>query len=187
MPDPSKDFTPIRDDYEFFATHSTESEYRPRRLRRTSPVVLPARRADPHARLRLRPRLRSRAASWSGPLGRQDRLDLALVEPSAGVSPAGRRAARGHDRPPRPCLNASFRSAMVRRVRSDPRPTMSSTYVPQLETALGRIVRVLDPDGLFLTAIADRDNFLIDLWFRVLSTASATHALPDLRGRGIGP
>ena len=60
------------------------------------------------------------------------------------------------------------------RVRSDPRPTMPSTFVPELETALGRIVpERMDPDGLFLTAIADRDNFLIDLWFRVLSTASA--------------
>jgi trans-aconitate 2-methyltransferase len=39
-------------------------------------------------------------------------------------------------------------------------------YVPELGAALDRIVRALDHRGLFLTAIAGRDNALVDLWFR---------------------
>ena len=97
MPNPSKDFTPIRDDFEFFATHSTESEYRPRRLRRnvsgrSHPPAGPIRMLDfgcsPQAQFTGRFLERAR-------LGGQAAWTWHMVEPSAGLSPAGRRAARG--------------------------------------------------------------------------------------------
>jgi len=163
MPDPSKDFTPIRDDYEFFATHSTESESDldayAERLRSFSPPAGPIRMLDfgcgPGS---FTGRFLERAA-WG-----QDRLDLALVEPSAAYcQQAVERLGAMTDRPVR-----AWGELPVGLVREFDLILANHVlyFVPELETALGRIVRALDPDGLFLTAIADRDNFLIDLWFR---------------------
>jgi trans-aconitate 2-methyltransferase len=163
MPDPSKDFTPIRDDYEFFAEHSTEAaadlDAYAERLRSFDPPAGPVRMLDfgcgPGSfTARFLDRL-----GWGG-----DRLDLALVEPSA-----------------------TYRQQAVERLGTmtdapirawDTLPTGSERafdlilsnhvlyYVPELPATLDRIVRALDQRGLFLTAIAGRDNALVDLWFR---------------------
>jgi hypothetical protein len=60
MPDPSKDFTPIRDDYEFFAENSTEAvadlDAYAERLRSFEPPAGPS-------------PARSPPASWTGSAG----------------------------------------------------------------------------------------------------------------------
>ena len=147
-----------------FATHSTESESDldayAERLRSFSPPAGPIRMLDfgcgPGS---LTGRFLERAA-WG-----QDRLDLALVEPSVAYrQQAVERLGAMTDRPVRAW--GELPVGLVRGVRSDPRQPCPLLRPRARETALGRIVRALDPDGPFLTAIADRDNFLIDLWFR---------------------
>ena len=163
MPDPSKDFTPIQDEYEFFETRSTEAaadlDGYAERLGAFDPPEAPIRMLDfgcgPGSfTARFLDRL-----GWTG-----DRLDLALVEPSE----AYRR--RALDR---------LEARTTRPIRSWSELPPESVgefdlilsnhvlyYVPELERTLGRIVRALAPNGLFLTAIAGRDNALVDFWFQ---------------------
>jgi SAM-dependent methyltransferase len=163
MSDPSKDFTPIQDDYHFFATHSTEADadldaY----VERLRSFGLPA------GRIRMldfgcgpgsfTARFLERVG-WRG-----DRVDLALVEPSS----AYRRQAVER-------LTA-LTAGPIRAWDELPAEPVRGLdlilsnhalyYVPMLEVALGRIVGTLGANGLFLTAIAGRDNALVDLWFR---------------------
>jgi trans-aconitate 2-methyltransferase len=163
MSDPRKDFTPIQDEYEFFAEHSTEAgadlDAYVERLRSFDPAAGPIRMLDfgcgPGS---FTARFLERVG-WRG-----DRLDLALVEPSS----AYRRQAVER-----------LTALTARPIRAwDELPAGSVGgldlilsnhvlyYVPELEAALGRIVRALGADGLFLTAIAGRDNALVDFWFR---------------------
>jgi trans-aconitate 2-methyltransferase len=162
MPDPSKDFTPIRDDYDFFADNSTEADADldayAERLRSFDPPAGPVRMLDfgcgPGS---FTARFLDRAG-WGA-----DRLDLALVEPSA----AYRRQAVGRlgamtRRPIRawaalpPDSGAAFDVILSNH---------ALYYVPELEEALDRLVRAMAPRGLFLAAVAGRDNALVDLWF----------------------
>jgi SAM-dependent methyltransferase len=163
MSDPSKDFTPIQDDYEFFATHSTEAaadlDGYAERLRSFEPPAGPIRMLDfgcgPGS---FTARFLERVG-WG-----EDRLDLALVEPSSAYRrQAVERLAARTMRPIRawdelPAESAEgFDLILSNHVLY---------YVPDLEPTLGRIVRSLTANGLFLTAIAGRDNALVDLWFR---------------------
>src|SRR5262245_40844411 len=163
MSDPSKDFTPIQDEYDFFLSHSTvadaDLDAYVERLRSFDPPVGPIRMLDfgcgPGS---FTARFLERVG-W-----RDDRLDLALVE-----------------------LSSAYRRQAVDRLTAlTARPIHAwgdlptgwpqgfdlilanhvFYYVPELEPALGCIVRALDSNGLFLTAIAGRDDSLVDLWFR---------------------
>jgi trans-aconitate 2-methyltransferase len=163
MPDPSKDFTPIRGDYEFFAENSTEAEADldayAERLRSFDPPAGPGRMLD----FGCGPG--SFTARFLDRLGWDDqRLDLALVEPSAAyrrqaVERLGAttvRPLRAWDGLP-PGTERAFDLILSNHVLY---------YVPDLGATLDRIVRALDRRGLFLAAIAGRDNALVDLWFR---------------------
>lgn len=163
MPDPSKDFTPIRDDYEFFAQHSSEADADldayAERLRSFAPPAGPIRMLD----FGCGPG--SFTARFLGRLGwSHDRLDLALVEPSAAYrQQAVERLGAMTGRPirawdaPAPASERAFDLILSNHVLY---------YVPELPATLDRIVRALDSGGLFLTAVAGRDNALVDLWFR---------------------
>jgi trans-aconitate 2-methyltransferase len=163
MSGPSKDFTPIQDDYEFFAVHSTEADADRsayiERLRSFDPPAGPIRMLDfgcgPGS---FTARFLERSG-WQG-----DRLDLTLVEPSEDY----RRQA---------VERLTSRTAYPVRAWGElPAGSVEEFdlilsnhvlyYVPDLEAALGRILGALDVNGLFLTAIAGRDNALVDLWFR---------------------
>ena len=163
MPDPSKDFTPIRDDYDFFASHSTEAESDldayAERLGSFDPPDGPVRMLDfgcgPGS---FTARFIDRAG-WGG-----DRLDLALVEPSAAYrQQAAERLGAMTSRPIRAwdALPAGSEGAFDVILSNH-----ALYYVPELEEALDRLVRALAPRGLLLTAVAGRDNALVDLWFR---------------------
>jgi trans-aconitate 2-methyltransferase len=163
MTDPSKDFTPIQDDYEFFATHSTEPssdlDAYFDRLRSHALPAGPVRMLDfgcgPGT---FTARFLERLALGG------DRLNLSLVEPSD-----------------------AYRRKAVERLKSSTvhpllawagLPTDTSEafnlilsnhvlyYVSELETSLDRLVRALSPGGLFLTTIAGRHNTLVDFWFQ---------------------
>src|SRR5262245_6487499 len=163
MSDPSKDFTPIQDEYNFFATHSTEPDadldaYE-ERLQSFDPPAGPIRMLDfgcgPGS---FTARFLERVG-W-----RDDRLDLTLVEPSS----AYRRQAveRLTARTARPIRAWDALPAGLVRGFDLILSNHVLYYVLELEMALGRIVEALDANGLFLTAIAGRDNALVDLWFR---------------------
>jgi SAM-dependent methyltransferase len=163
MPDPSKDFTPIRDDYEFFAENSTEAaadlDAYAERLRSFEPPSGPGRMLD----FGCGPG--SFTARFLDRLGwNNHRLDLALVEPSAAYrQQAVERLGVMTDRPLRAwdALPLGTERAFDLILSNH-----ALYYVPELEATLDRIVRALDHRVLFLTAIAGRDNALVDLWFR---------------------
>ena len=102
MSDPSKDFTPIQDEYNFFATHSTEPDadldaYE-ERLQSFDPPARPIRMLD----FGCGPG--SFTARFLERVGWRDtRLDLTLVEPSSAYRQASRRAAHSQDRTSDPC------------------------------------------------------------------------------------
>jgi trans-aconitate 2-methyltransferase len=162
MPDPSKDFTPIRDDYEFFAENSTEAtadlDAYAERLRSFDPPAGTTRMLDfgcgPGSfTARFPDRL-----GWGG-----DRLDPALVEPTAAYrQQAVERLGAMTDRPIRAwdALPAGSERAFDLILSHH-----VLYYVPELRATLDGLVRALDHRGLFLTAIAGRDNALVDLWF----------------------
>lgn len=163
MPDPSKDFTPIQDEYDFFATHSTEADADLdayiERLRLFGLPDGPIRMLDfgcgPGSfTIRFLERV-----GWRG-----DRLDLALVEPSS----AYRRQAVERLAALTSCPVRAWDELPAESVRGLDLILSNHVlyYVPELEVALGRIIRTLGANGLFLTAIAGRDNALVDLWFR---------------------
>lgn len=163
MPDPSKDFTPIQDDYEFFATQSTEaaadlSAYA-ERLRAFAPPSRPLRMLDfgcgPGS-------FTARFLDhfhWKG-----DQLDLTLVEPSgayrqqalARLSTKSSHPIRGFDQLPADAIS-QFDLILSNHVLY---------YVPELQATLTGIVDALSPGGLFVTAIAGRHNALVDFWFQ---------------------
>jgi SAM-dependent methyltransferase len=163
MLDPSKDFTPIQGDYDFFAEHSTEAradlDGYAARLRSFELPAGSIRMLD----FGCGPG--SFTARFLDRVGlMRDRLDLALVEPSAPYRcQAVERLLALTDRPIRAWDALPTDSA----VRFD--LILSNHvlyYVPDLETTLDRILSALDPQGLFVTAIAGRDNALVDFWFR---------------------
>jgi trans-aconitate 2-methyltransferase len=163
MSDPSKDFTPIQDEYDFFLSHSTvadaDLDAYVERLRLFGPPAGPIRMLDfgcgPGS---FTARFLERVG-WRG-----DRLDLALVEPSSAYR---RRAVE---------RLAALTAGPVRAWGELPAESVRGLdlilsnhvlyYVPELEVALGRIFRTLGANGLFLTAIAGRDNAIVDFWFR---------------------
>lgn len=163
MTDPSKDFTPIRDDYEFFASHSTEAaadlDAYAERLRAFDPPAGLVRMLDfgcgPGS---FTARFLDRAG-WGG-----DRLHLALVEPSA----AYRRQAveRLVAMTAHPILAWEALPAESEQAFDVILSNHALYYVPELEAKLDRLVGALAPRGVFLTAIAGRENALVDLWFR---------------------
>jgi len=163
MPDPSKDFTPIRDDYEFFATRSDEAENDlngyAERLRTFSPAARPIRMLD----------FGCGPGSFTGRFlermgWRRDQLALTLVEPSSAYREEAVEQLRGIlDRPIRAWGALPDRKAAAFDLILSNHVLY---YVPELEATLGRIIGSLDRDGLFLTAIAGRDNSLVDLWYR---------------------
>jgi SAM-dependent methyltransferase len=188
MPDPSKDFTPIQGDYDFFAAHATEAsadlDAYAERLRSFNPPAGPIRMLDfgcgPGS---FTARFLDRAG-WS-----RDRLDLALVEPSAAYrKQAVERLGTRTDRPIRagdalpPGPSQAFDLILSNHVLY---------YVPELEAALERIIQALAPGGLFLTAIAGRDNALVDFWFRgfpLIGRPVPYHTAEDVEAalRGLG-
>ncbi len=163
MPDPSKDFTPIRDDYEFFATQSDEAEQDlnayAERLGTFAIPARPIRMLDFGCGPGTFTRRFLRRMGWG-----RDRLELTLVEPSAAYrEQAVEHLGATSERPIR-ALNSlpdgearAFDLILSNHVLY---------YVPELDATLGRIIGTLDRDGLFLTAIAGRDNSLVDLWYR---------------------
>src|SRR5262249_27438944 len=152
--------------------------------RRAPPVVRPACRADPHARLRLRSRL------IRGPLPGAGRLARGPPGPGAGrtilgVSPASRRATRGPDGRPGPCLGRAT-GRIGPRTRSDPveprpllRPRVGGGAGPHL------------PDPGREWAVPDGDRRSGQRLNRSLvprlSADRATGALSDGRGGRSGP
>lgn len=163
MTDPSKDFTPIQGDYEFFATHSTEPESDlaayAERLTSFAPPAGPIRVLDFGCGPGTFTSRFLERAGWG-----KDRVDLALVEPSdAYRRQAVERLKGGTDHPIR------ARAGLP----ADSRETFDLIlsnhvlyYVPELETTLSRLARALTPGGLFLTTIAGRKNALVDFWFQ---------------------
>jgi trans-aconitate 2-methyltransferase len=163
MADPSKDFTPIQDDYEFFATHSTEpSSDLDAYSDRLGSHALPA---GPVRILDFGCGPGTFTSRFLERLGvGKDRVNLSLVEPSD----AYRRKAVER-----------LKSSTVHPITAWPGlPTDTSGtfdlilsnhvlyYVSELETSLDRLVRALSPGGLFLTTIAGRHNTLVDFWFQ---------------------
>lgn len=163
MADPSKDFTPIRGDYEFFAAHSTEAaadlDAYAERLRSFDAPAGPLRMLD----FGCGPG--SFTARFLDRLGFEPgRLELTLVEPSEAyrrgaierLGPMARRPIRAAAELA-PAALGEFDLILSNHVLY---------YVPELEAALAHLAAALAPGGLFLTAIAGRDNALVDLWFR---------------------
>jgi trans-aconitate 2-methyltransferase len=163
MSDPSKDFAPIQDEYDFFATHSTEADADldayVERLRSFGLPAGPIRMLDFGCGPGSFTARFLKRVGWRG-----DRLELALVEPSSAyrrqaverLTPLTARPVRAWDELPAESVRG-LDLVLSNHVLY---------YVPELEVALGRIVRTLGENGLFLTAIAGRDNALVDLWFR---------------------
>jgi trans-aconitate 2-methyltransferase len=163
MPDPSKDFTPIRGDYEFFSTHSTEPDADlaayAERLRSFDPPEGPVSFLDFGCGPGSFTAQFLGKASWG-----HDRVSLALVEPSdAYRQQAVERLRAATGRPVRAWaglpdnVNGQFDVILSNHVLY---------YVPSLDDVLLRVVRALAPGGVFLAAVAGRDNALVDLWFR---------------------
>jgi trans-aconitate 2-methyltransferase len=182
VPDPSKDFTPIRDDYEFFAENSTEAaadlDAYAGRLRSFDPPAGTVRMLD----FGCGPG--SFTARFLGRLGWvPDRLDLALVEPSAAYRrQAVERLGAMTGRPVRawdalaPDSLGAFDLILSNH---------ALYYVPELPATLERIVKALGPGGLFLAAVAGRDNALVDLWFRgfpLIGQPVPYHTAEDVEG-----
>lgn len=163
MPDPSKDFTPIQDEYEFFAERSTEA---PADLDGyAGPIAALGPHDGPIRMLDFGCGPGAFTARFLDRFGwRGDRLDLALVEPSEAYR---RRAVdRLEARTSRPIR---ARSELPAESVGEFDVILSNHvlyYVPELERTLGRIVGALAPDGVFVTAIAGRENVLVDFWFR---------------------
>jgi SAM-dependent methyltransferase len=163
MYDPSKDFTPIQNDYAFFETHATEAEADldayAERLGSFEPPAGAIRMLDfgcgPGS---FTARFLDRVG-WRG-----DRVDLALVEPSSAfrqqaverLTPLTTRPIRAWGELPAESAEG-FDLILSNHVLY---------YVPELATTLDRVARSLTANGLFMTAISGRENTLVDFWFR---------------------
>jgi SAM-dependent methyltransferase len=165
---PAKNFGPIADDYAFFETHATEAENDSRayveRLAGIVPATGPIRLLDFGCGSGTFTTRLLQQASW--PRGR---LQLTLVEP---VESARRQAvARLSGYTEHPVIgSATLPSGMI--------PSFDIVlanhvlyYVPELRSQLARLIDVLSPAGVFVTAIAPRTNALVGFWisaFRLL-------------------
>lgn len=158
----TKDFGPIRDDYEFFVEHATEtaedlSAYRrelqrlPRDGRRLAMLDFGC--GDG----RFTQLLLNQCLS-------DDQLDLSLVEPQPAYrdAAAARLQRYSHHR-----LHAwsSLTEAMDERFDLIV-ANHSLYYVPDLQQSVTGLLNVLADDGLFVAAMAGRENRLIQFWIR---------------------
>jgi trans-aconitate 2-methyltransferase len=163
MADPRKDFAPIQGDFAFFVAHSTEADsdldaYADR-LGSFAPGAGPIRVLDfgcgPGTfTARLLDRL-----GWG-----RDRVQLALVEPVDDYRRQAVERLQGRVDHPIDAWPA---------LPDDPGRAFDVIvsnhvfyYVPGLDETLAGLLGALGPGGIFLAAIASRDNALIDLWFR---------------------
>lgn len=167
-----KDFHPIQSDYEFFVAHATEAEadlaaY----LDWLQELGLLGGRDGGSGRLQTLD-----FGSGPGTFTEQfltragwppEQVELTLVEPVEDY----RRAAL-----------ARLQGGRSVSVRAQPRlpddqvgvfdlalSNHALYYVPALQAELARIVRALRPDGVFLAAVAGRDNALIEVWSRAFA------------------
>lgn len=162
----TKDFDPIQTDYEFFMHHSGEAEAD---LNAYLPRV--ARLAAGNQAMRMLDfgcgsgefTARFLDAARFEPA----RLHLTLVEPVASYHPQAQPLLQPFSDHPvviGPQLPAGaagcFDLAIANHVLY---------YVPDLEATLSAIIDALAVPGLFLTAIADRRNVLIQIWLRAFA------------------
>ncbi|MBX3435976.1 MAG: methyltransferase domain-containing protein [Planctomycetaceae bacterium] len=176
----TKDFGPIRNDYEFFQNHSTEHA-----------ADLAAYRDELTALIENRERLRmldfgcgdgrftaTCLEQW-GVL--RDRLKLALVEPQSDYRRAA--IARLHSMSNHPLQSAPSLSSPV----EDPFDLILSNhvlyYVPDLEQTIDHLLAARAAGGRFVTAMAGRENALIQFWiacFAMLDRPVPYHLADDL-------
>ncbi len=164
---PAKDFGPIADDYVFFETHSTEAENDVRayveRLASVVPAAGPIRLLDFGCGSGSFTTRFLQQAGWP-----RERLELTLVEPVEMVrrKAVARLAAYTKlpiaDAAALPSAQAVFDVVLANHCLY---------YVPELRSHLARLVDALSPTGVFVTAIAARNNALVEIWlnaFRLL-------------------
>jgi SAM-dependent methyltransferase len=177
---PAKDFGPIADDYAFFEAHATEAEQDARayveRLAPTVPAEGPIRLFDFGCGSGTFTARFLQQANWPAA-----RLQLTLVEP---VESTRRQAVArlapfsGHPIADSATLpegtNGRFDVVLSNHVLY---------YVRDLKSQLAALIDALSPTGVFVTAIAARDNALIEFWtnaFRLLGREIPYHISEDV-------
>lgn len=160
----TKDFAPIQGDYEFFMDNSSEAEADLAGYMEDVPPF-PAGPEIPFRMLdfgcgpgNFTARFLERAG-WPA-----DRLGLALVEPVEDYRRLAVERLEGRARPPLEAwkelpqdADSSFDFILSNHV---------CYYVTNLHARLAALIRALKPGGVFLAAIAGRENTLVDFWFR---------------------
>lgn len=163
MSDPSKDFTPIQGEYDFFAEKSTEAkadlDAYARRLSSFDPPDGPIHMLDFGCGPGTFTAMFLDRLGW-----RDDRLELTLVEPSAAYRERAVERLKGYPETPirvwdeLPPESAEGFDLIL--------SNHALYYVADLEETLSHLARSLTADGLFVTAISGRHNALVDFWFR---------------------
>jgi len=176
----TKDFGPIRSDYEFFVSHATETVEDLSAYRRELQHL-------PHDRQRLA------MLDFGCGDGRftqllldqclfpREQLELVLVEPQPAYREAAAARLQRHSRHP---LRAWFTLAEAGDERFDLIVANHSLYyVPDLQQSVTTLLNVLADDGVFVAAMAGRENTLIQFWiqcFAMLERPVPYHLAEDL-------
>lgn len=186
--DPAKDFGAIADDYVFFETHATEAAMdaaayvehlaaagfgragQGRGVRNREVRMLDFGCGSGTFTVRLLELL-----EWP-----VDQLELTLVEPAEVVRKlAVERLGRFTQRP----IAAGATLDGIRGKFDFVMSNHALYYVPELETHLRQLVEAVAPGGLLATAIAGRDNALVELWlvgFESLGREIPYHTAEDV-------
>jgi trans-aconitate 2-methyltransferase len=163
MTDARKDFTPIQEDYAFFESHSTEAESDlgayAERLAAFEVPDGPLRMLDFGCGPGTFTARFLERVGWRG-----ERLELALVEPATAYREQA--VARLSALTERPIRDWEELPAGVAREFDLILSNHVLYYVSDLEGVIRGIVGALAPGGVFLTAIAGRDNGLVEFWIR---------------------
>jgi trans-aconitate 2-methyltransferase len=177
--DTTKAFAPIRDDNAFFETHSSEAE---NDLKGYARSLAGFDRGRPVRLLDFGCGDGGFTAKFLTMLGvPPERLTLSLVEPDevyrhkavAALVPFTRHSIDAWPAMPDSCVGC-FDLAVANHV---------FYYVPDLDSALGQVLRGLAPGGLFLMAVAGLDNALIQFWvkaFAMLGKPVPYHTAEDV-------